>query len=169
MKKQVLIAYETSKGSTREIANAIAEEIRTAGWDAEAVEIKDSPRPEDYGYVIVGGPIYLGRIKGVRGFVGSHEAVLSERLIGAFAVGMSFAVPDKETQASGRKALDEAIAPLAAKHLGYFAGKIDMEKLSFIQKIMIKAVKSPVGDYRDWAAVKSWAQEIVKELKARAK
>lgn len=164
LKGRVLVAYETSKGSTREIAQVIAAEIRTAGWDAEAVDIKDSPDPGGYSHVIVGGPIYLGKIKGVRGFVDRHQVTLEKRLIGAFAVGMSFAVEDEETRASGRKALDEAIAPLAGAHLGYFAGKIDPEKLSFIQKIMIKVVKSPVGDFRDWDAVKSWAQEIIRAV-----
>ncbi|HRV72161.1 MAG TPA: flavodoxin domain-containing protein [Thermovirgaceae bacterium] len=161
MKGRVLVAYETSKGSTAEIAEVIAAEIRTAGWDAEAVDVKDSPLPADYSFVVVGGPIYLGSIKGVKGFVERHKAVLQERLIGAFAVGMSFAVEDEEKQAAGRKALDEAIAPLEVAHLGYFAGKIDMEKLSFLEKMAVKMVKSPVGDFRDWDAVKGWAQEVL--------
>ena len=161
LKGRVLVAYETSKGSTAEIAEVIAAEIRTAGWDAEAVDVKDSPLPADYSFVVVGGPIYLGSIKGVKGFVERHKAVLQERLIGAFAVGMSFAVEDEEKQAAGRKALDEAIAPLEVAHLGYFAGKIDMEKLSFLEKMAVKMVKSPVGDFRDWDAVKGWAQEVL--------
>lgn len=168
MKGYVLVAYETSKGSTAEVAETIAAEIRAAGWDAEAVDMKDSPRPEDYRYVIVGGPIYLGRIKGVRAFVDGHESALRERLIGAFAVGMSFAVEDEEKQASGRKALDEAIAPLAPAHLGCFAGKIDMEKLSFFEKIAIKMVKSPVGDFRNWAVVKDWAQEVIRAVNRKS-
>lgn len=153
MKGRVLVAYETSKGSTAEVAETIAAEIRAAGWDAEAVDIKDLPQPEDYSHVIVGGPIYLGRIKGVRAFVDGHDDALRERLIGAFVVGMSFAVPDEEKQASGRKALDEAIAPLAPAHLGYFAGKI-----------AVKMVKSPVGDFRDWDAVRNWTREVIKAV-----
>ena len=46
----------------------------------------------------------------------------------------------------------------------FFARKIEPEKLSLIEKAMIKMVKSPVGDYRDWAAVKSWAQEVIKAV-----
>jgi menaquinone-dependent protoporphyrinogen oxidase len=164
LKGRVLVAFETKKGSTREIAETIAEEIRAAGWDAEAVDIKDSPNPEDYSHVIAGGPIYMGSIKGLRSFVDGHETALKERLVGAFAAGMFFAVDDEEKHASGRKALDEAIAPLAPEHRGYFAGKIDPEKLSLIEKAMIKMVKSPVGDYRDWAAVRSWAQEVIETL-----
>ncbi len=163
LKERVLVAYETSKGSTAEIAEVIAAELREGGCEAEAVDIKDSPLPGDYDHVVVGGPIYMGSIKGVKGFVEKHRADLEERLIGAFAVGMSFAVPDEEKQAEGRKALDEAIAPFAPAHLGCFAGKIDMEKLSFFEKTAVKMVKSPVGDFRDWKAVKEWAREVIKK------
>ena len=164
---RVLVAFESRKGSTREIVETIAAEISTAGWDVDVIEIKDSPRPDEYGYVIIGGPLHMGKIKGVRNFVDMHETVLRERLVGAFAVGMTFASPNEEEQAPARKILDDAIAPLAGGHLGYFAGKIDMQKLSLIEKGIIKVVKSPVGDYRDWAAVKTWAQVVVKEMEAR--
>jgi menaquinone-dependent protoporphyrinogen oxidase len=164
----VLVAFESRKGSTREIVETIAAEIRTAGWDVDVIEIMDSPRPEEYGYVIIGGPLHMGKIKGVRDFVDMHESVLQERLVGAFAVGMTFASPDEEEQAPARKILDDAIAPLAGEHLGYFPGKIDMQKLSLIEKAIIKIVKSPVGDHRDWTGVKNWAQVVVKEIEARS-
>jgi len=164
LKGRVLVAYETSKGSTAEIAETIAAEMRKSGVDAEAADISDAPLPEDYTHVIVGGPIYMGSIKGVKGFVERHKAVLEGRLVGAFAVGMSFAAEDEEKHTAGRKALDEAIAPLEVAHLGYFAGKIDMEKLSFLEKMVIKIVKSPVGDHRDWDAVKGWAREVLRAV-----
>jgi len=66
---RVLVAFESRKGSTREIVETIAAEINTAGWDVDVIEIKDSPRPDEYGYVIIGGPLHMGKIKGVRNFV----------------------------------------------------------------------------------------------------
>ncbi|MBN1332505.1 MAG: flavodoxin domain-containing protein [Synergistales bacterium] len=165
LKGSILVAYETKKGSTREVAEAIASEIRSCGWDATAMDIKGSPSPEEYDHVILGGPVYMGKIKEVRAYVQRHEEELKERLAGAFAVGMSFAVAEEEQQASGRKALDDAIAPMKATHLGYFAGRIDPAKLSLIEKGMIKMVKSPVGDFRDWDAIKAWAREVITDLK----
>ncbi|HPI98755.1 MAG TPA: flavodoxin domain-containing protein, partial [Synergistales bacterium] len=163
-KGRILVAYETRKGSTREVAETIASEIRSCGWDAVAMDIKTSPSPEEYDHVILGGPIYMGKIKEVKAFAERHEEVLRTRLLGAFAVGMSFAVTDEEQQASGRKALDEAIAPLEPARLGYFAGRIDPAKLSLIEKGMVKMVKSPIGDFRDWDAIQAWAREVIKDL-----
>ncbi|MGE5592499.1 MAG: hypothetical protein ACM3X3_02290 [Betaproteobacteria bacterium] len=31
---------------------------------------------------------------------------------------------------------------------------------NFIEKLMIKKVKAPIGDFRNWAAITSWAQAL---------
>jgi len=163
-KGKVLVAFATSKGSTSEIAEAIASEIGAAGWQAEAVNLKDSPLTDGYDHVILGGPIYYGKIKEVKAFVDKHGADLENRLAGAFALGMAFAVDDEEQHAEGRKALEDAIAPLKPDHLGYFAGKIDPNKLSLLEKAAIKMVKSPVGDFRDLDAARDWARKVAESL-----
>jgi menaquinone-dependent protoporphyrinogen oxidase len=163
-KGRILVAFETSKGSTAEIAQAIAEEFRSGGWDAQAVSIDNSPLSEEYDHVVLGGSIYMGSIKGVRGYVDKNLEKLRERLAGAFAVGMSFAADDKEKHTAGKKALENAITPLPLRHLGYFAGKLDTSKLSIIQKAIIKIVRSPVGDLRNWEKINQWTREIMDSL-----
>jgi len=32
-----------------------------------------------------------------------------------------------------------------------------MEKLNFIERSMVKNIKAPVGDFREWDAITSWA------------
>ena len=44
-------------------------------------------------------------------------------------------------------------------------GPKDLEKANFIEKWMITNVKSPVGDFRDWDAITSWAASIAITLK----
>ncbi len=163
-KGRVLVAFATSKGSTAEIAEAIASEIRSAGRQAEAVDLRDSPIPSEYDHVILGGPIYYGKIKEVKAFVDKHGTALENLIAGAFAVGMAFAGDNEEQAAAGRKALDESLAPLKPANLAYFAGKIDPGKLSLIEKAAIKMVKSPVGDFRDWDAVRDWARKVAESL-----
>lgn len=163
-KGRVLVAFSTSKGSTGEVAETIASEIRSAGWEAEAVNLNDVHLPEEFNHVILGGPVYYGKIREVKAFVEKYEEALRDRLTGAFAVGMAFAVDDEEQIAAGRKALDDSTAPLRPAHLGYFAGRIDPGKLSLLEKAAIKMVKSPVGDFRDWEEIRAWAREVVKSL-----
>jgi len=40
-----------------------------------------------------------------------------------------------------------------------------MKKLNPVEKWIIKNVKAPVGDFRDWDAITSWATAIADVLK----
>jgi len=37
---------------------------------------------------------------------------------------------------------------------------MDMARLDFLSRIIIKAMKSPEEDKRDWDAIRAWAREI---------
>jgi len=89
-KGKVLVAFATSKGSTSEIAEAIASEIGAAGWQAEAVNLKDSPLTDGYDHVILGGPIYYGKTKEMKAFVEKHGADLENRLARGLCRGNGF-------------------------------------------------------------------------------
>jgi menaquinone-dependent protoporphyrinogen oxidase len=43
----------------------------------------------------------------------------------------------------------------------FFAGAIALDKLSLLDRLMVNMVKSPVGDFRDWPAIRGWAQGIL--------
>jgi menaquinone-dependent protoporphyrinogen oxidase len=45
-----------------------------------------------------------------------------------------------------------------------FFGALDRSKLGFGERMMVKAVKAPEGDFRDWAGIRSWADDIAREL-----
>jgi menaquinone-dependent protoporphyrinogen oxidase len=47
-----------------------------------------------------------------------------------------------------------------------FFGALDRSKLSFPERMIVKAVKAPDGDFRDWAAIDAWADRIADELEA---
>ena len=40
-----------------------------------------------------------------------------------------------------------------------------MKKVNLAKKLVIKGLKAPVGDFRDWAAIISWAAAIASALK----
>ena len=164
MSRRILIAYATRAGSTAGVAEAVAEQLRCAGCDPVLSEIKTDPSLDEYDHVVLGGPIYMGHMSEVAGYVQKHESALQSRLIAAFAVGMSFVEDDEEKQAPAREALRSSLAPLQPRHLGYFAGKTDPGKLSFLQRMALKIVKSPIGDFRDYEAIQAWAGEISGEL-----
>jgi menaquinone-dependent protoporphyrinogen oxidase len=45
-----------------------------------------------------------------------------------------------------------------------FFGAAYHRKLSFPERMVLKAVHAPEGDYRDWQAIDAWAASIAREL-----
>jgi menaquinone-dependent protoporphyrinogen oxidase len=47
----------------------------------------------------------------------------------------------------------------------FFHGVLDISKLKFAEKLIVKALKAPIGDFRDWDMINAWADGIAKELR----
>ena len=163
---RILVAYISKKGSTAEIARAIGKELQAAGHTADVVEIAKVASPQGYNAVVIGGPMYMGRIDGSIGkFVKRNEQDLARVPVAGFVVCLSAAVKDQEGIAWAEKALHAALAPLQPVAETVFAGRLDPEKLSWFQRWITRKVKSPVGDFRDWALIAAWARELPGKMK----
>ena len=45
-----------------------------------------------------------------------------------------------------------------------FFGALDHSRLSFAERVMVKAVRAPEGDFRDWQAIEAWTASIARDL-----
>lgn len=45
-----------------------------------------------------------------------------------------------------------------------FSGRIDPGRLGFAERAVVKALRAPIGDYRDWDVITAWAVEIATAL-----
>jgi menaquinone-dependent protoporphyrinogen oxidase len=45
-----------------------------------------------------------------------------------------------------------------------FFGALDRSALGFGERMIVKAVKAPEGDFRDWDAIRDWASGIAREI-----
>lgn len=76
----ILVAYATSHGSTRGIAERIAERLQAGGLDAEARPVADVRDAARYDAFIVGGAAYMFHWLGdATKFVQRNRALLAER------------------------------------------------------------------------------------------
>lgn len=158
---RILVAYATKHGSTAEIAEAIGKELTAAGLSVEVKEIRNVQSPAGYDAVVIGGPIYMGKVMAdVKKFVNRHQEKLAALPVAAFVVGLSPASKDEKEIGNAKKALSDAIDPLQPVASALFAGSLDPEKLGFIERKMIGMVKSPTGDFRDWDAIAAWGREL---------
>ena len=68
---------------------------------------------------------------------------------------------DDEEQPRQLPELRRLIAP---KDHRVFHGALDPSGLGFAERMIAKAVKAPVGDFRNWDAIHAWAEQIAEEL-----
>ncbi len=164
MPARILVAYATRNGSTAGIADAIGKELERAGHTTVVKEMKAITTVEGYDAIVIGAPVYMGKVIEIARFVGRHREKLSVRPVAAFAVGLAPVSKDPKQLDEGMKALTTSLVPLKPVAAILFAGNLDPEKLSFLQRKMTEWVKSPKGDFRDWDAIAAWARELPGKL-----
>jgi menaquinone-dependent protoporphyrinogen oxidase len=161
MAVNILVAYASKTGSTAEIAQAVGKELQSAGYSTDVAGMKTVSSLAGYHAVVIGGPLYMGKVIGDVGkFVGRHRDALVKLPVAAFTVGMTPVSKDPVQIENAMKMLRSALAPLQPVSETVFAGRVDPKKLSFIQRKMTEMAKSPVGDFRDWDAIARWAREL---------
>ena len=168
MDKQVLVAYATKYGATVEIAEKIGQVLRQAGLSTDVLPADRIGDLSAYQAVVLGSAVYIGqwRKEAVK-FLKANETMLAEKPVWLFSSGPTGeGDPVELTQGwrfSGKlQPIADRIAP---RDIAVFHGAVDMGKLNFIEKWMLKNVKAPIGDFRDWDAITSWATAMADELK----
>jgi menaquinone-dependent protoporphyrinogen oxidase len=156
MSKPILVAYATKRESTHEVAETIAERLRTLDHEVNVWPAAEIGMLRPYGAVVLGGALYAGRWhRDARRFLAKHRDELAERPVAVFAMGPLKLEPDDVRGA--REQLDRALAKepwLEPVSVAVFGGVIDPAKLRFPLNRMEAA------DARDWAAIRSWADEL---------
>jgi len=86
---RVLLVYATRHGSTREVADAVAEELRAAGHKVDQRPAAEAPGPAGYDAVVVGGPMIMGWHRQAVRFVAKHRKGLAEVPLAFFITAAS--------------------------------------------------------------------------------
>ena len=172
MDGQVLVAYATKYGATAEIAEKIGEVLRQAGLTTDVLPADRISDLAPYKAVVLGSAVYIGRWrKEAVKFLQANEKMLAERLVWLFSSGPTGEGDAVELLKGWR--FPDAQQPIAdriqPRDLVVFHGAVKMKELNFIKKSMIKNVKAPVGDFRDWEAITAWATAIADALKKEDK
>ena len=159
----VLVAYASKHGSTQGIAERIAEKLRQLGKEAEARPENAVENPGSYEAFVIGSAIYYGSwLKEATEWVRRNRAVLAQHPVWLFSVGpLGTEVQDAEQQPKEMAEFQQAIKPREQR---IFFGALDPSRLSFAERVMVKAVRAPEGDFRDWQAIDAWAASIARDL-----
>jgi len=161
MAAHILVAYTTRKGSTTEIALAIAKELEKTGATVTASDMTTVSSLEGYNAVVIGAPVYTGKVaREVTLFARRHRDCLSRVPVAGFVVGIAPVYPKTGDVSVFTGQLAEALAPAKPVAVTMFAGNLEVKQLSFMERGMTSLLKVPTGDFRDWVAIASWARDL---------
>lgn len=163
MEKKILIAYGTAAGSTGEVAQAVADEMRNAGAEVDVKPVEDVKDIEGYNAVVVGTAVRMFRILGkTKRFLRKQRKALQKIPVAYFLVCLTMG---EETPENIEKASAYAKPMINTKQpvsLGLFGGCIDHEKLNDFFGRSMKSI--PEQDHRDWEKIKDWSRETLEKL-----
>ena len=163
MEKKILIAYATKYGATAKIAETIGAALRAAGLDVVVKAVQGAEDPSDYSAVILGSAVYIGQWrKEAAAFLTTNENTLTQLPVWLFSSGPTGKGEPVDIMKGWR--FPEKLQPIAdrirPRGIALFHGALDEGKLNFAEKLAVKMVKAPFGDFRNWEAVTAWAKGI---------
>ncbi len=160
MAARVLVAYASKLGSNGEIAEAIAGTLRAAGHDAFARPAREVTSLEDWDAVVLGSAIYAAHWqKDARRFAARFRTGLSDRPLWLFSSGPldpRLAQADLPITPHGLE-VTEGLGAIAHHTFG---GRLAADAPIDPQVL----ATHPIGDFRDWDAIRAYAAEIAAAL-----
>ncbi|MCL4078059.1 flavodoxin domain-containing protein [Coriobacteriia bacterium Es71-Z0120] len=164
--KRCLVVYATGSGCTEDVARWIAEELEANGVTADVRPADDDPACAGYDAAIVGSGVRAGAWhKQARRWVVRNAEALRTMPVAFFTVGLKMAESEKNA-AEVRGYTDALIQQigLSPVEIGLFAGWSQMKRFTLPERLVLKALKAPDGDFRDEAAVRAWTSGLLDRL-----
>jgi len=177
---KVLVAYASKAGSTKGIAEFIADRLRERCVPADVCDVSAVQMPEDYDAFIVGSAVYMFHwIKYAKQFVLKNRAIFECRPVWLFSSGPvglqktnSKGQDLTDVSVSGPKEIEELREAAKPRDHHVFFGALDGDKLGgtmgltyrFMRRSKAVRESMPDGDYRDWKEIEAWANGIADAL-----
>ena len=189
---KVLVVYGSRHGGTRGIAERICEVLRSDGLDATvtpatAATDRDVRAADAF---VIGSGVYMGSwLDEPLDFVRRNQATLASRPLWLFSSGpLPGSTKNKQVDdpienalgpidgpgSGGRRKVEAISAATGPRDHRVFMGRYNPDDAAmnlperFMKTFMrvIPAIRDvlPAGDFRDWAAIESWARSIAIDL-----
>ena len=159
----VLVAFASRHGATREIADAIGASIEAHGHRVAVRSVDAVLRVDAYDAVVLGSAIYEGAwLPSASSFVTANVPALGARPLWIFSSG---ALGDGDPVAlldgwSFPPELASLRGDLNPHGVTVFGGKILPSYLSLGDWLRNRELRGLAGDYRDWQRIHAWGDAI---------
>jgi menaquinone-dependent protoporphyrinogen oxidase len=164
--RTIMVGYATRYGSTAEIADIIAEELRALGYIVDCVPLKRAgAMPGGYDAAVLGSPLYMGKwLAEAREYVSRERVALGRMPVAVFSVGYTFRDQSPPVIQAGYDALSDIRALIPVRDHAFFPGKVDMDKVSPADRAILSLARVTPGDFRNAGVVRAYARQLPQVL-----
>jgi menaquinone-dependent protoporphyrinogen oxidase len=156
----VLVAYASKHGTTREVAEFVAHTLERRGLTVEVEEAGRVGTVAHYDAVVVGGGLYMGKWhKDARRLLERHREQLAGIPLAVFGMGPDSLAESKVVES--RRQLERSLAAtpeLEPIGVTVFGGALTPDTWRF------PFSRLPAFDARDWDAIEEWTDEVAARI-----
>lgn len=172
----ILVAYGTTEGQSRKIAEFIADRLRIRGHRVDLVDTA-SPAAEQvqpvYQAAFLGGPVHYDRHPAALAhFIKTNLAWLQVLPTAFFSVGLAMTQPHADERENAKALVraflqETGLAPLT---LRYVAGALKYTRYDFVKRLLMRSVQPQLAgaddtsrdhEYTDWNEVEAFVDEFL--------
>lgn len=163
----ILVSYASRFGSTRQVAQRIAERLRHRGHEVTVSAVDEMPSVTGYDAVVLGSGVYDGAwTDAANAFLRREAHALATMPVWLFSVG-SFG--DRHPVIGGLvkrepKEIGELQRAVHPRDYRVFAGVIDLTHWPTWARLLFQALGGRDGDNRSWPDIEAWADAIADVL-----
>jgi menaquinone-dependent protoporphyrinogen oxidase len=158
----ILVAAASKHGATLEIAEALARGLTRRGLQADVRPAGAVDRLDGYDAVVLGSAVYAGHwLKPARELAERIEPD-EGRPVWLFSSG-PVGAPDPKPDGDPID-VEAILRETGAREHRVFAGRLDRDRLGLAERAIVRALRAPIGDFRDWDAIEAFANGIADAL-----
>ncbi len=161
---KVLVTVASKHGATAEIGKVIQQTITAAGHQAHLNEPGKVTDLSPYDAVVLGSAVYAGNWRpSARKFATKHTDELHAMPLWVFSSG-PLGPEEEVTDTYMGPVIDKHVEALDPVEHKVFSGKLEQSDLNLSERMIIRVVNAPYGDYRDKNEIVTWAKSIADYL-----
>ncbi|MDX8141393.1 flavodoxin domain-containing protein [Lentzea sp. BCCO 10_0061] len=165
---KVLVGYATAAGSTEGIARWIADRLSGRGYDVVTHVMEEGTSTAGYDAYVLGSAVHdRAWLPAGAAFLRHQRKLLKGKPVWLFSVGLPGALRGPLRRWAGMEAatiLGELVDEVTPVEHQLFTGVVSKGAFGRFGALAFRAVGGCFGDFRDRAAVETWADGIADSL-----
>lgn len=163
----VLVGYATREGSTRGVAERVADVLAGQGYEARLRALGEAVDVGGFDAFVLGSAVHKGDwLPEAAAFLRANEAVLAAHPVWLFSVGLARVLGGRfEKAAKDPRAVAAELPVVRPREHRHLAGAVEPYHFPRVGRVVFRLVGGRWGDHRDWAEIGMWSQHIADELR----